>query len=338
MAKTHVVTTSTVKGRGKKRKPTRAAQAERGKGLIAVRTGTPLQIEVAMHDMEAKALLSDGIVRDADDNVETQIGSEDALLEDNLLDCDVDFTDEDVYKADADSGVWCEHSIRGDGSWYTEDFAFDPVKRIVIVVSSNSDGTVSCNLEKDMRIGYDTNSLEAADMLNELASRYEVLNRLGEWLSEARADFLRTGDLWSFAENALSEASERHSSVVQEDLIKIARLNCRGDSFSRFVRNVVLSWGSNGSMDLAWLFSKEAKCAWVARAYREFCSLVKAKDMQSALETLQNCRADKKSASARMSGSIMSMSSRWVAERLCSLAHVKGQDVALLYGQKILEV
>ena len=52
--------------------------------------------------------------------------------------------------------------------------------------------------------------------------------------------------LVDFAENALDEAIENRASVVQEDFIIIAGLGCRKDSFSRFIKNVVLSWGRNG--------------------------------------------------------------------------------------------
>ena len=310
------------------RKPQKSAIAQRGKELSEVREGTPLQIERLLKDREKASGVNRGIFLEAD-GVGLQQSEE-------LLDAEIDFFDEDELPSDNTPGKY-QMVVLGSGSWERVNSAFDPVQKFELCVRMKPDGNVSCNIWRDPRIGFDCDSVELSDKLNEFASRYDVLGRLGVWLATERCEFLRTGDWWDFAEKALDEAEENQSSVVQEDLINIAKLGCRSDSLSRFIKNVVLSWGPNGSMDIGLLFSKEAKCAWVARAYREFCMRIK-KDMHVALETLRGCSASKKNEAARRKGDLMSMSSRWVAERLCSLAHVKGADVVGLYEQKILEV
>lgn len=328
MAKGHF----TDKGKGsiKKKLPGRSAWAQHGMTLETVRNGNRTQIESALRSMEKNGEIDRGIVMDADDLELSQSG-------DSLLDSELDFFDEDELYTEEHSDS--QHvAVRGNGGLNEDNTAIDPVQKVVIRVGLGGSGIASYSIRRDPQIGFDCNSPEASAQLEELASRYDVLERIGVWLAEKRGSFLQTGDWWDFAENALDEAIENRASVVQEDFIIIAGLGCRKDSFSRFIKNVVLSWGRNGRVGVGEMFSKAAKCAWVARAYREFCTCIKHEDRLAALETLRNCSASKKNESARRKGDLMSMSTRWVSERLCSLAHVKGLDVANLYEQKILEV
>lgn len=329
MSRSHRLKPNTGRNKGSKRKPKQAALAQHGIELAPIRGGKRLQVEKKLRDMEEKAEISQGIMADANDVIASEI-------DDEQLDGDFDFSDEDEFSSDASTNGY-QSVITGDGKWEDDGSAFDSSPKFEILVHLDAQGEVLCSVKKDPRIGFDTISPEAGGIINELASRFNLLARVGEWLSKNRKDFLHSCDLWDFAEKAFEEAGKNKPSVIQKDFISIAELKCRKDSFSRFITDAFLVWDKGGCMKLSTLFTKEAKCAWVARAYHDYCRLIKIKDMKSALESLRRCSAKKASATARREASLKSMSPEWLAERLCSLVKVKGVDVVNLYGRKIME-
>ena len=90
-------------------------------------------------------------------------------------------------------------------------------------------------------------------------------------------------------------------------------------------------------MPVSWLFSIEAKCAWVARAFYGKCRSIGLKDMKSAIAILQSVRATSKKSAGRSLISIRSMSLEEIASLFCKLAGVDGAKVVELFGDKFEE-
>lgn len=304
-----------------------SAQARRGLELETLRSGTYSQVESELSTMERNGEICI-ITQDVDDVLLSQAKE--------LLDCDIDFSDEDElpleeHQNGSQISVWC------DGDWTDAYSAFESAQKLEISVCLESDGNVtSCSIKKDPRIGFDCATPSAADKLNEISTRYDILAHIGEWLLANRKNFLRTCDWWDFACSALKEAKNKKASVIQADLIEIAELDCRKDSFSRFIKNVALSWGKDGRMDINLFFSKRAKCAWVARAFRDFCLEEGLSDMKPLVRTLQMAKMARNAKKMSLNEA-KSLGTDGVAAYLCGLAGVGGANVAELYADRIME-
>lgn len=329
---------------------TGSATAIRSIELAVVRSGTPSQIGCLLCDMERTGEIYSDILSDADDDL-----LEDSDLEDGQTDCDIDLDDEDDFKTHDDAMGDSEIPVLGSGRWATEYSAFDPSEKFELRFCE-SGGKVSCRIHKDPRSRYYGNSSRANNMLYELASRYEVLERIGEWLAVNRRTFLRTGDLWDFVEKAWEEveavreetgdseveriqlqAAETLSSLFQKSFIRVAELGCSRASLSRFIEHAVLLFEGKRPTPVSWLFSKEAKCAWVARAFYGKCRSIGLKDMEVAATILQSAKADRKNDLKQPLISLGSMSLKEIASLLCGLAGVGGAKVIELFGDKIKE-
>jgi len=286
--------------------PSQSAKAMLGIALNVVREGTPSRISSLLRDMEMKGEISSGIFSDADDDVLAE-----SDLDDGQTDCELDLADGDEFKTD-DTRDGPQTIVSGDGDWEGKTSAFDPSQNFEICFDE-SGGAVSCRIKKDPRCGFDGNSETATSILDELASRYEVLERMGEWIAANRGAFARTGDLWDFVEDAYDESEKGQASVLQKDFIDIVGLGCGPESFSRFIKHVVLRFGKKGWMPVRRLFLKKAKCAWVARAFRDKCRKAELDDMEAAIKSLP-------------------------ATGLCKITGVSGAKVIELFGDKIKEV
>ena len=328
--------------------PTPEAYARRGIKIACLREGTPLQATNFLCDMERKGEISNGILDTSDDN-SLPLGMEEDI------DSDLDFADEDVFPLEKpEIGRQPFISIYGD--WAERDSsAFEQTQMLEICVYVKINGDVSCSIKKDPRIGFDCYLHDASGKIKELSYRYEVLERLGNWLVENRLSFLHSFDLWDFAEQALEEAKRTKLSVVQKDFIAIANLGCKPDSFSRFIKNTVLSrqvefrrddgtmgCRDEGCMEISMLFSKEAKWAWAARAFLDYCrkARLEGKEVMDYVmkEFLIPAKADKKGKAERNRLPFISLRDAGViASRLCELADVRSADVVSLIQEKFQE-
>lgn len=309
--------------------PSQAANALRGTALSTVRKGTPLQISCLLKEMERKDEIYSDIMADADDDM-----LEESDLNEEQTDCDFDFSDEDDFET-GDAIIESQTSVSGDGRWLEIDSAFDESETFELRFCE-SDGRMVSRIKKDPRSAYFSDLPAAADTLDELARRYEVLERIGIWLADNRRAFLRSGDFWDYAEQALDEAGRKKASVLQKDFIIIAGLDCQEEEFSDFIKHTVLSFESGGKIPISRLFSKPAKCAWVARAFRDMCRQAKL-DMDKSVQDLQVARAYKENRNDRARKSLGSMGRKEAAALLCEIAGVGGTSVVELYGEKIKE-
>ena len=309
--------------------PTQGAYARRDMELAIVREGTPAQIGSLLRDMEQRGKIENGILSGADDAILTET----AVVEDET-DCDLDFSDEDDFGS-GDSFDGNQTIVSGNGNWEKNVSAFDSSQKFTLYFYE-SGGHVACWMRRDPRSAFSSVFPKETKLLDELASRYGVLERMGEWLSVNRSEFLQTGDLWDFAKNALSEAENKWVSVLQKDFIEIAKLNCNASSFSRFIRHAVLFLGPTGSLPVGQLFSKKARCAWVARAFRDHCRRAKL-DIDKSIKALQVAKNNKTNRADRARKALQSMSREMVASLLCQLAGVGGANVVETYGNKIKE-
>lgn len=335
MARIRTTGTDGVKSTAQKRTPdqTKTANAQRGVTHSEIREGTPLQIERKLLDLEKSKKITSGITEHADDALLDLLA-----FDGEPMDCDIDLVDEDDFLPGSSDSL-CQSAVSCIGTWEElEDSAIDSSSKIEICVHLDSNGDkVSCSVKEDPRIGFDCHAPEASNLLDDLSLRYKMLEKIGEWLAVNRKEFLKTGDLWNFAEQATSEADLNMPSVLQQNFIIMANLAPDAPTkfkplFSRFIKNVVLSWEDEGCMLLGMLFSHRARCAWVARAYYE---LRKGKNGgETLIETLWKCHAKKRYKDARLRTEIRDMNSTETAERLCSLVTVQGVDVVNLYKEK----
>ena len=307
--------------------PTQGAVARHNMALTVVREGTPSQIGCLLRDMETRGEIYNGDLCDTDDDI-----LEDAEVDEEEMDCDLDFDDEDDG-ATEDTTIEAQVSVPYDGRWGESPLAFDSSQKFELCFYKTGEH-MACKINRDPRCGFFSKSPRAAAILGELTSRYEVLERMGEWLVANRSDFLLTADLWDFVKDALHEAGNKKVSVLQKDFIEIANLGCIAASFSRFIKHTVFSFEDAGMMPVSQLFSKEARCAWVARAFYDTCRISKL-DMGKSVKALCAARADMENRAERGRKAIESMSREAAASLLCQLARVSGAKVVEMYGDKI---
>lgn len=311
-------------------KPQKAANALRGTALSVVRKGTPFQIGCLLKEMEKKREIYSDVTADSDDDMFAK-----SDLAEEQTDCDFDFSDEDDFGTD-DAINEGQTSVSGDGRWHDAYSAFDESKSFELRFCE-SDGRLVCKITKDPRSGCFSDLPVVMDTLNELAHRYDVLEHIGNWLADNRRAFLRSGDFWDYAEQALQEAEKKGASILQKDFIAIAGLNCTEAAFSDFIKHAVLSFESGENIPISRLFSQPAKCAWVARAFRDMCRHSKL-DMDKSVQDLQTAKAYKENRNDRARKSLGSMGRKEAAALLCEIAGIGGATVVESYGAKIKEV
>ena len=305
------------------------------------REGTPLQIASMLNALEKSAKISDDVMECADDALLTSLD-----LDAEEMDCEIDYADEDEYSTDSPEALF-QTVVTDDGIWGDDKAsAIDSSSKTEICIYRNADGQYECSVKKDPRFAFNTLPQgTASGILYELSSRYETLEKIGAWLAKKRQTFLKTGDLWDFVEDATAEARDNMPSVLQQNFIKIADLSPTPTKFksmfSRFIKNVVLSWEDEGCMPLGMLFSHRAQNAWVARAYCELRrNKVNKEKWIEEIEFLRKFHSNTKdtniSTQAQRSA-LKSLSPFLTAQRLCSLLKVDCKEVVGQYEKKMLE-
>ena len=318
--------------------PTQGAVARHNMALTVVREGTPSQIGCLLRDMEQRGEIYNDDLCDADDGI-----LDEAEVDEEEMDCDLDLADEDDDGTAEDTITEAQVSVPYAGRWGEESLAFDSSQKFELCFYKTGEH-MACKVSRDPRCGFFSNSPRAAAILDELTSRYEVLERMGEWIATNRSDFVRTVDLWDFVKDALHEAENKKVSVLQKDFIEIADLDSMfsessqrksiAASFSRFIKHTVFSFEDAGMMPVSQLFSTEARCAWVARAFYDTCRISKL-DMDKSVKALSAARADMGNRAERGRKTIESMGREEAAALLCQLARVGGAKVVEMYGDKI---
>ena len=315
------------------------ANATRGKTLV--REGTPLLIASMLNALEKNAKISDDVMEYADDALLASLD-----LDAEEMDCELDYADEDEYSSDSPDAAF-QTDVTDDGVWRDDKTsAIDSSSKTEICIYRNADGQYECSVKKDPRFAFNTLPQGiASGILYELSSRYETLEKIGAWLAQNRQTFLKTGDLWDFVEDATAEAGKNMPSVLQQNFIQIAALSPTPTkfkpTFSRIIKNVVLSWEDEGCMPLGMLFSHRAQNAWVARAYCELRrNKVNKEKWIEEIEFLRKFHSNAKDTSISnqaQRAALKSLGLFLTAQRLCSLVKVDCEEVVKQYEQKMLE-
>lgn len=122
--------------------------------------------------------------------------------------------------------------------------------------------------------------------LDEIGTRFAVLESVAGWLERNRQEFLRTPEPAQLGVDALEEMNAGLPSVSPGAFLRLSGIenginrlaNPKGKTsqsirslFSRFTNGCYLSWDS-GSVPLEFLFGIEARNAWVASAVLQFCA------------------------------------------------------------------
>lgn len=232
-------------------------QARRGASLTIVREGTPAQVRELLASLEAS-----GDIGPYEDIIQDEVSVDEALLE---MDADLDLADEDEPAGDEwDEGAGTPGDGT-DGEARDQASPFAPERFELVVV----DGVCSVPTE-DWQVRA-ARSPRGQQVLYELESRLWALKRIAAWLTDRRAAFLHSRDLWDLGAYALTELKDGVIPVVQKSFLRCADLDSRVNeaSLSRYIRATDISWHS-GSGPLDVLFSDGARRAWVANAVKQF--------------------------------------------------------------------
>jgi hypothetical protein len=92
---------------------------------------------------------------------------------------------------------------------------------------------------------------------------WETYNKIAEWLTRDRQDFLRKPDFLALAGTAANLSPP--VPVLQEGLRQALGLRCDVTTFSKHARHCIIVW-QNCQLPLEGLWSQEAKLAWCAQA------------------------------------------------------------------------
>ena len=263
--------------RGKRRDA--VSQAQRGAALEFVRTAGPKDVARMLARREAK-----GEIVANDD-----LSADNRHLEfDEAADIELDLQDEDLTPLE----VW-QHPSGGDMNAVElgRDSDLDGIPpsddywELIV-----SDG--ACRFQSsEWAWKYDTTNQSHREELGEIALHSKVFRNLAEWLNCNRAGFLRSRDPWDLGPATLEEA-ERYCAVLQKHLpLLLGMPSVSEETFSRFLPQCKLVWpDANVYLPVQFLFSQQARRAWVARAVVLFARKFPSGPLKERVEKHRNTK------------------------------------------------
>lgn len=178
------------------------------------------------------------------------------------------------------------------------------------------------------------------DAIETAERRMRMMERIAEWMTENRSEFLLEPEPWNLGLNAWTELKEGRSPVVPGHFQAIAQIDglC-GDAstFSRYRRAMVLVW-SDAIMPFDFLFDQPAQTAWVAQAIRK-AALEAGAPVLDVLDQCRKARKPRLRAKKRELTEAKIEHLEWpeIAARASDLAGVKWDDVLKLWEKRMLE-
>lgn len=218
-----------------------------------IREGSPLDLQSIFAEQEARG----NIVRSSE---ESDFDPDD-LESTDALDAEVDLSDEDgVQNDDFESapdgfsgvGIFPDHLDDGEGSQVTMGAKFE------LLVS---DGR--CVVQRPRWMRARALNDDGEEFLDEVGGRMGVMEAVGRWLTETRPAFLQEPAPWHLGVDALKELEQGMPSVTEKGFQQLSGI--KGSQFTRYKKHCFLTW-EDATLPLGFLFSSEAKLAWVANA------------------------------------------------------------------------
>ncbi len=258
----------------KGRAPSKGAQEWRAADAQILREGTPADLAVRLADREARG----DIVRAIED---VDLPPEDALNAE-ALDAEIDLEDDDLTTLEDLDGVSPVDGIVGvlpGEPFSSDDFPGDDPERLELRVEDDG----RCWFLRPPWIRDEAVTAAGQGDLDEIGLRIRVFDALAAWLQRERPEFLAKPEPFALAKNALDEMRQGTPSVVQGTFLILSSIGSEiagseggrkkestaRSLFSRYSSAASLVW-RNGGLPLDFLFGREARMAWVARAIQQF--------------------------------------------------------------------
>lgn len=255
------------------------SKAWRAAVLQSLREGTVAEVQEVLADLEAAGHIS----RDEDPVEEEthELGSDDGT------DAEIDLADEDAaFIEDWDENpttrpdaAFSPTSDRGEEDERPES---EPVIELVV-----GDGV--CRVQRPIWMRFHARTPFGQDSIDDFDRRFSVLEHMAGWLTQHRGNFLLEPDPWHLGCEALNELREGRASVSPGAFLQLTGIHAlAGDSlFSRYTTGCVLAW-EHGTLQLDFLFGREARMAWVANAVAQLAAESKSKLSDDVLERFQH--------------------------------------------------
>ena len=125
------------------------------------------------------------------------------------------------------------------------------------------DGSGKCRLQIPSWFRYQESHPNGQEIIDEGHDLLATLEKIAAWMTEYRPGFLKTVNPWDLGVDALEELKDGKPSVTEDGFLQLAKIS--DSQFNRHRRHAAFYW-SDGHIPVGFLFSDEAKCAWVANA------------------------------------------------------------------------
>jgi hypothetical protein len=265
------------------RSATRFSEAETKAWKAAIlqvaREGTSADIAARLADMEAR-----GDVTRSPDEEELD---EDEIENGQANDAEINLADEDLARLEEIDGPVPDFPVigrrLGQGLFSADE---SPEQFLSIELRVEGD---KCRLLRPHWMPIEAVTQTGEDFLDEVGTRFGALEAVGKWLGKHRKGFLKQPEPIALGVNALQEMKDGLPSVspgaflrlsgIEAGITRLAGSNSKkkGDVnslFSRFIEGCHLVW-NDGSLPLDFIFSIEARKAWVASAVLQVCEEAK---------------------------------------------------------------
>jgi len=263
-------------GKKRGRTPTREGQAAAAKSAEAIRGATPGRMQEHLADRERRGMIV--VFPDESDL------SPDDLHDEDELDGELDLGDEDSEPIEALDG---QTEAALDVSTYpTEPLSIDiqegePGQFEIRVTQCG--GKWVCKFPRPIWMRGVADTDDAENDFNQLTVRLALFESLADWLTAKRQALLERPEPMALAVDALVELYGGRPSVVPSEFLRLSgigdilieaganteKAGGTASYFSRLSSATDLVW-ADGRMPLDFLFSREARMAWVATAVTQF--------------------------------------------------------------------
>lgn len=194
-----------------------------------------------------------------------------------------------------------------------------------------------CRLQIPSWFRYKKSHPSGQETIDEGHDLLATLEKIADWLTRYRPEFLKSAHPWDLGVNALDELKKGMPSITENGFMQLAEIS--DSQFNRHRRHASLHW-SDAHMPLRFLFGDEAKCAWVANAIVQRRQNTKEPITEETLEKWASIGLPKeKVAKNRIKGiRIDGATPSELIQKACLSAGVTWDDVVTRYRDNILGV
>lgn len=328
---------NTTTGRGATRAATEESKAWKAAMLQVVREGTAAEIAAHLTDLEAQGDITrlpeesplDVEAMENGEAIDAEIALDDA--DQSLLE-DVDRTPDGFIAVPRHPGQ----------TFFGDDDSPEQFLDTELRVENGR-----CWLQRPYWMCYEALTKTGEEVLDEIGTRFGVLDAVGKWLELNRKDFLNKPEPVALGVLALEEMNRGLPSVSPSMFLRLSGIEARitrlagvdakkatdiEGLFSRYTTGCHLVWNT-GSLPLDFIFSIEARKAWVASAVLQECEHSKTPLTRARLDKYRHVTVPNNSEAkeALNSMNVSSLSFPDFIRRANCLAETKWTDVVRSY-------